>query len=247
MIRAMIFDLDGTLVQTERLKALSYALAVLDLCPNEITEAIVIDAFTDVVGRSRRDVAISLVERFGLEDAAGARMAEFGVSTPWQALVQLRLGYYSEMMSDPAVLRSYQWPHNVALLQQARDTGCKTGLATMSGCARTRAIMEALDLVDAFDFVATRDDVDYAKPDPEIYDLVSRELDVLPVGCLVIEDSPSGVKAALAAQMWCIVVTTPMTRKTIHTQQLLDERWVVDEPAKLTAVVAQMMKERQGD
>jgi beta-phosphoglucomutase len=247
VIRAMIFDLDGTLVQTERLKALSYGLAVLDLCPDEITEGMVIDAFTDVVGRSRRDVVISLVERFGLEDAAEARMAEFGVSTPWQALVQLRLRYYSEMMSDPAVLRNYQWPHNVALLQQARDTGCKTGLATMSACAQTRAIMEALDLVEAFDFVATRDDVDSSKPDSEIYDLVSRELDVLPAECLVIEDSPSGVKAALAAQMWCIVVTTPMTRKTIHTQQLLDERWVVDEPAKLTAVVAQMVKERKGD
>ncbi|NIN95852.1 MAG: HAD-IA family hydrolase [Anaerolineae bacterium] len=247
MIRAMIFDLDGTLVQTERLKALSYGLAVLDLCPDEITEAMVIDAFTDVVGLSRRDVATSLVERFGLEDAAEAHMAEFGVNTPWQALVQLRLRYYSEMMSDPAVLRNYQWPHNVALLQQARDTGCKTGLATMSACAETRAIVEALDLVEAFDFVATRDDVDCGKPDPEIYDLVSRELDVPPAECLVIEDSPSGVKAALAAQMWCIVVTTPMTRKTIHTQQLLDERWVVDEPAKLTAVAAQMLKERKGD
>jgi len=247
MIRAMVFDMDGTLVQTERLKALSYALAVLDLCPNEITEAIVIDAFTDVVGRSRRDVAISLVERFGLEDAAGARMAEFGVSAPWQALVQLRLRYYSEMMRDPQVLHEYQWPHNVALLQQARDTGCKTGLATISACAQARFVLDALDLADAFDFVATRDDVDHGKPDPAIYDLVSRELHVAPVECLVIEDSPSGVKAALAAQMWCIVVTTAMTRKSIHAQQLLDERWVVDNPVKLTAVVEQMMKECQGD
>jgi beta-phosphoglucomutase len=220
MIRAMIFDLDGTLVQTERLKALSYALAVLDLRSDEITEAMVIDAFADVVGLPRRDVATSLVERFGLEDPAKPRMAEFGVSTPWQALVQLRLRYHSKMMSDPTVVRRYQWPHNVALLQQARDTGCKTGLATMSTCAETRAIMEALDLIDAFDFVATREDVDCGKPDPEIYDLVARELDVLPAECLVIEDSPSGVKAALAAEMWCIVVTTPMTRKTIHTQQL---------------------------
>ena len=36
MIRAMIFDLDGTLVQTERLKALSYARAAVELCPDDI-------------------------------------------------------------------------------------------------------------------------------------------------------------------------------------------------------------------
>jgi outer membrane protein insertion porin family len=43
------------------------------------------------------------------------------------------------------VLRNYQWPHNVALLQQARDTGCKTGLATMSPLGPLRAdIAEAL-------------------------------------------------------------------------------------------------------
>jgi len=49
----MIFDLDGTLAQTEKLKALSYARAVAKLCGNKIGEAEVIDAFTDVVGRSR--------------------------------------------------------------------------------------------------------------------------------------------------------------------------------------------------
>ena len=44
-IRAMIFDLDGILVQTERLKALSYAKAALELCPNQLTEASVVAAF----------------------------------------------------------------------------------------------------------------------------------------------------------------------------------------------------------
>lgn len=43
MIRAMIFDLDGTLVQTEKLKALSYARAAVQLCPRDITEAEVIE------------------------------------------------------------------------------------------------------------------------------------------------------------------------------------------------------------
>ena len=43
MIQAMIFDLDGTLVQTEKLKALSYARAAIELCPHEVSEEQVIE------------------------------------------------------------------------------------------------------------------------------------------------------------------------------------------------------------
>ena len=50
MIPATIFDLDGTLVQTERLKALSYAHAAVELCPHNLTEAEVVQAFKEVVG-----------------------------------------------------------------------------------------------------------------------------------------------------------------------------------------------------
>jgi len=44
----MIFDLDGTLVQTERLKALSYARAAVELCPIQLSEAEVLEAFKEV-------------------------------------------------------------------------------------------------------------------------------------------------------------------------------------------------------
>ncbi len=245
MIQAMIFDLDGTLVQTERLKALSYARAAVELCPHALGEAEVVEAFKDVVGLSRREVAMALTERFDLEEKSRARMDEFGVSAPWQAFVQVRLRFYEAMLANPEVLRSNQWPHNVTLLRMARQTGCQTALATMSRCKQAQRVLEALDLADAFDFVATRDDVEHGKPDPEIYQLVVRELDTSPPDCLVIEDSPSGVKAALAAGMWCIAVTTPFTRQAIHAERLLDERWIVDDPDTLTTVVQQMVTEQE--
>ncbi len=244
MIRAMLFDLDGTLVQTERLKALSYARAVMELCPHDVQETDVLEAFKDVVGLSRREVALALVERFQLEVRAAGRIAEFGVDTPWQAFVQIRLQHYQELLADPAILRNNQWPHNVELLHMARRNGCKVGLATMSYCTQVQRVLSVLELTDAFDFVASRDDVEHGKPDPEIYQLVAAELGVQPEDCLVIEDSPSGVKAALAAGMHCIAVTTPFTREQLRTTSLLDARWIVDDATALLAVVDTMFAEQ---
>lgn len=238
MIEAMIFDLDGTLVQTEKLKARSYAKAAVELCPRTISEEQVIEAFKDVVGKSRRDVATALVERFELEPAARARMDEFGVDSPWQAYVQVRLNYYHEMLSDPETVRANQWRHNRDLLDEARRSGCTTGLATMSRCQQANRILRALGLADAFDFVATRDDVENGKPDPEIYLLVARELDVAPAHCLVIEDSPAGVEAGLAAGMQVVAVSTPFTRQRLYDAGLIPDAHIVDNPDDLPEVVA---------
>ena len=242
MIRAVIFDLDGTLVQTERLKATSYARAAVELCPYEVSEEAVIEAYEDVVGLPRHEVASALVERFDLERASRARMDDCGMSAPWQALVQVRLGYYEDMISDPELLRDNQWPHNRDLLRVARESRCRTALATMSGRQRTQQVLEALRLTDAFDFVATRDDVDRGKPDPEIYYLVCKELAIPSNQSMAIEDSPAGVEAALAADLLCIAVTTPFTREKIHAQGLLESRWIVDDPDRLPDLVRGMIQ-----
>lgn len=247
MIRAMIFDLDGTLVQTERLKALSYARAVIELCPHNVSESQVIETFKEVVGLPRQKVAQALINKFDLSGKAEQRMLEFGVSTPWQAFIQVRLQYYQDMLADPQILIDNRWPHNLTLLGQARQAKCKTGLATMSSCEQAQRVLDILNLKDDFDFVASRDDVNQGKPDPEIYNLVADQLNISASQCLVIEDSPSGVQAALAAGMWCIAVTTPFTRSRVHDADLLAERWVVDEPGQLPAVVQKMMSERARD
>ncbi len=243
MIRAMIFDLDGTLVQTEKLKALSYAKAVVELCPHEVHEAEVIEAFKDVVGLSRKEVAERLIVRFSLEESLQSRMNNLGVDTLWQTFIQVRLHYYEKILADPDILRNNQWPHNIALLQSARDAKCKLGLATMSYCEQVQRVLKILDLEGVFDFVASRDDVEHGKPDPEIYNLVAAVLDVPSEECLVIEDSPSGVKAALVAGMSVIAVTTPFTRHAFRANQLLDERWIVDDPASLPQVLNTLLAE----
>lgn len=232
----MVFDLDGTLVRTELLKARSYAEAAVRLRP-ELDAAVVMEAFKDVVGLSRREVATQLVERFGLEETASRRMEAYGVGTAWQAYVQLRLEIYEEMLGDDRVLLDHRWPHTMALLEEARRSCTHLGLATMSHCSQVRRVLQVLGLERTFHTVATRDDVEHGKPDPEIYLLVACELGEDPRNCLAIEDSMAGVQAALAAGMACVAVSTPFTGASLHASGLLDPRWIVDDPTTLSAVV----------
>lgn len=233
MIKAIVFDLDGTLVQTEILKAKSYAEAAIELGQGKFEENDVIEAFKQVVGHPRREVAEFLLQRFNLEDAAKTRIDDYGVVKPWQAYVQVRLQIYESMLNDPQTLLQYRCPYNIALLKWARQNNLKTGLATMSHCPQANRVVQILEIKEELDFIATRDDVENGKPDPQIYLLVAKELNISPSETLTIEDSPAGVKAALNAGMGCIAVTTDYTRKQIHDSKLLSEEWILDNPADL--------------
>jgi len=247
MIKAVSFDLDGVLVQTERLKAISYARAATELCPRCADEETIVEAFKEVVGRSREEVAQALVGRFGLEESARAHMADFGVDAPWKAYVQVRLRIYKQMLADLAVLRDSQWPQVIALVQRLRRSGYRVALSTMSSCEVTFRILEALDLRREFEFVASGDDVERGKPDPEIYQVLVKQLTLAPRECLAIEDSTAGIQSALAAGLWCIAPTSEFTRDAVHAARLLEDRWVVDDPGLLEGTVQKMLAEREGD
>jgi len=238
MLRAVIFDFDGTLIQTERLKGKAYALAAVQLKPDQLNVGEVFAAFKDYVGGSREEVSKSLIKHFDLEAAARSQMGEFSASAPWQVLTRLRLQIYNEMLSDEETIRAAAWDHNMALLQQVRDAQCKIGLATMSHCQQVGRLLHALDLESAFDFIATRDDVDKPKPDPEIYQLVSRELGIALKDTLVIEDSVAGVQAGVTAGAHVLAVATPMTREKLHQSGLLDNIYIVDSPEDLQEKLA---------
>lgn len=209
------------------------------MSPDTLPEYDVIAAFGEVVGLPRREVARHLVARCRLEERSLAAAPGFGVDTAWRAFVQILLRHYNELVADPAGIRAHRWNHNIELLAMARHRSCKTALATMSHCAEADRVLDVLELRSQFDSVATRDDVAHGKPDPEIYLLVANELKSTPAQCLVVEDSPTGVAAAVGAGMRCVAVATPFTRDALHAGGLIDERWIVDDPAELTTVVAQ--------
>jgi beta-phosphoglucomutase len=181
------------------------------------------------------------MRRFGLEDAARGRMARFGVDTPWQAYVQIRLGIYETLLADPDIVLAHRYPHNIALLCEVRREGYPTALATQSHREQARRVLDILGLADEFDVVVTRDDVEHGKPDPEMHLLAARELGVGPEECLAIEDSPAGVKAALAAGAEIVAVTTDLTRQKFRDTNLLDRSHIVDDPCTLPKVVRRLI------
>ncbi len=246
MISAVMFDLDGTLLETEELKALSYARAAVELRPEHVREDDVLAAFGDLVGRSREEVASTLMRRFGLEEAVRERMREFEADEPWEAYAGVRLRIYEELLDDPDLLLKQRYPHNIELLHELRRAGYPTALTTMSHRHHVRRVLSVLGLDDAFDVVVPRDDVERGKPDPEIDLLAARKLGVPPEEFLVIEDSPAGVKAALAAGMAVVAVATELTRRGLRRSGVLDPRWVVEDPQRLPDVVRQRIEAAGG-
>ena len=243
MIQAIIFDLDGTLVQTEKLKALSYAIAVQRLRKLPEPDQDAVEAYRAVVGASRKETSKFIMEQLGLEEELRPLASQYGVGEPSEVLTAMRTAIYTEMVADPQVLRDNQWPHTIDLLRVARETFCRAALATMSLREEALRVLRALDLEQSLDLVLTAEDVQRPKPDPEIYLLAAERLAVPPGECLVLEDSPTGVRAGVAAGMNVIAVATPFTRPGFMREQPVPEAWVVQDPATLPDVVRRRIEE----
>mgnify|MGYP001233123287 FL=1 len=93
------------------------------------------------------------------------------------------------------------------------------------------------------DEVLTSEDVQNPKPDLEIYLLAAQKLEVDPQDCLVLEDSPNGVQAAVAAGMNVIAVATPFTISGLHPSQVVNHAWMVHDPEELLDVVRERIAE----
>jgi HAD superfamily hydrolase (TIGR01509 family) len=183
------------------------------------------------------------MDSLGLEPELTSKMADYGVANPWEVLSAMRGEIYEDMVADPQVLRDNRWPHTIDLLRAVSDAGCRTALATMSQRQEAMRVLQALEIESFLEVVLTREDVEQPKPDPEIYLLAAERLEVQPQDCLVLEDSPNGVRAGVAAGMNVIAVATPFTAASLHSSQILEHNWVVHQPEDLLEVVKQRIAE----
>ena len=231
MIKAVIFDLDGTLIQTEVLKARSYAKAIHQLTKGKIQEEKVLDGFSSYVGLSRTEVVEGLSLEFMSELAPvyPGRKPEF-IS---QAIISKRLEIYGDMINDSELLSGLFCPFNIALLNSLYEDKYIIALATMSYLTETERMLSVMKFRDKLSVIVTRDSVANGKPDPEIYLKVSGMLGVKPEECLVIEDSVNGINAAVRAGMTVFAVTNDITRESVHKAEVLENQYIIDDLAEL--------------
>ncbi len=238
-----MFDLDGTLVQTEKLRAQACSIAVQHLRSLPEPDLRAIEAYRETVGAFQDVASRHIIDRLGLDANLQPLVDQYGVSETWQVLVSMVKTIYEDMVADPQVFIDNQWPHTVNLLRVARDTDCQTALVTNSSREEALHVLRALDLEQSLDLVLTREDVEHPKPDPEIYRLAAEKLAVPPEECLVLEDSSNGVRAGVAAGMNVIAIATPFTVAGLHTSQVLEHAWVVHDPKNLLQVVKDRIAE----
>ena len=243
MITAILFDMDGVLVDNEKLKGLSVGIAVQRLRGLAEPDPQGIQAYREMVGASREVVSRHIVDRLSLEPDLRPIMSEYAASEPWEALGAMRRAIYDDMVADPQLVRDNQWPHTVGLLRLAKENNCKTALATLSARAEALHFVRALGLEQFLDLVLAREDVKNGKPAPDIYLLAAEKLEVEPQDCVVIEDSPNGVRAGVAAGMNVVAFGTPFTIDSLHSAQIVDHRWIVHDPDKLLEVVERRIAE----
>ena len=237
MFEAVIFDLGGTLVQIERLKAYSYARTALVLSEGPLQEAEVITAYKELAKWDRADAAASLVRRFGLRKEASARQREFGVKTPAEVFLHIHKQFFAQMLADPLVVRNSAWPHAMALMR--RQHPVRYALVSCISQHSAMRILEILGIEDAFHRVVTAGAE--TRHTPAFFRQVAHQLGVPPAACLAFEDTVRGIHAAKKAGMKAVCIPNDYTRDTVLADQGLPADHLVLSSRELPELVDRLV------
>jgi HAD superfamily hydrolase (TIGR01509 family) len=186
MIRALIFDFDGL---------------VLD------TETALIDAYGDVHAAHGIPFDRALfIRSVGHADFSFDPWRGFGPAAERDSLEAERRGFNRARSEGKPIL-----PGVVALMGSAREAGLRLGLASNSSHQHVEGHLGTLGLLERFDFVACREDVASPKPEPDLYRLVLNQFGLRGREAIAFEDSLTGVIAAKRAGLWVVAIPNPST------------------------------------
>ena len=178
-LRAIIFDLDGVLADSEPWW-------------NEIDAQLLKEFGADYRGEYHKDV-LGVSYRLAVEFYKKA----FGIPTPTEEMMKRRGEIATEFFANHVGL----FPSTKEVLEQLREMKIRLALATSSVGASARPFLDRHQLTQFFEVIITGDEIERGKPKPDIYLRTAEELDIAADKCLVIEDSLSGIAAAKAAHM----------------------------------------------
>jgi sugar-phosphatase len=191
MLRALLFDMDGLLIDSEPLwhEAEIYGFGLAGL----------------------RLTAEQCLETTGLrvDEVVQFRYAEHPWAAPSQDAVAAAIaGRVVELVCAKGVLK----PGVAEALDFARASGLRIALASSSPYVIIDAVLDTFGLRSAFEVIHSAEEEARGKPEPDVYLTTARKLGVEPAVCLALEDSPNGVVAAKAAGMKCIAIPEPVLR-----------------------------------
>lgn len=186
MIRALVFDFDGLILDTE---------------------TPLIDAYAEIHARH----AVAFDRAVFLRSVGHADYA----FDPWHGFSphsdRAALELERRACKDDLLLRQPILPGVVALLDAARAAGLKIGLASNSEHSWCDPHLRRLGLRDHFDFLACRGDTPSPKPEPDLYKLVLNTFGVRGHEAIAFEDSHTGSLAAKRAHLWVVAIPNEST------------------------------------
>ena len=200
--RAIIFDCDGVLVDSEGLawQAWRDVLGLYGYQPSD-------GEIGRLLGRSADEVHDYFASRVKISDEVAMKVA---LDTTMMKLFEEHLERFEDAVS---------------LAIEGRTRGLGIAVASSSDHRRVVRSLDIVGIRDLFDVIVAGDDVRNGKPSPDVYLEAARQLDIAPSGCLAVEDSLVGVSAALAAGMFVVAVLRPNTdRGNLASASLVVER-----------------------
>ena len=186
-IRAVIFDMDGVLVESEPLINAA-AIAMF----KEKGLVVQPEDFLPFVGAGEDRYIGGVAEHYGFPlDVPAAKKRTYEI---YLDLVPTRLEAFTGVLD---------------LVNSCRDAGLRVAVASSSDEVKVRANLEKIGLpIQSWDAVVTGKAVQNKKPAPDIFLVTARRLGVIPPACVVVEDAVNGIQAAKAAGMHCVAVAT---------------------------------------
>jgi HAD superfamily hydrolase (TIGR01509 family) len=212
-IRAVIFDMDGVLADSEP----SW---------NEIDAALLAEHGVAYRGEYHREV-------LGVSYPVAIEFYRktFGVTAPLDELMRRRAEIATEFFAKHIGL----FPSTMSVLEELRQMNLRLGVGTSSVSTSARPFLDRHQLTAFFEVIVTGDEVAHGKPHPDIYLRAAEKLRVPPEDCLVIEDALSGIAAAKAANMR--VVAIPDARFVDVSAYTNKADWLLESLSKIPPLI----------
>ena len=207
MKKAVIFDMDGVIAETEHAHIGAEKQTMLKY-GIEISE----DELHEYTGTTAKVMFTSLIEKYKL-------------NTTFDRIFKEKEEILFKLLEEDV----QPTKGVIDLLRKLKKMKIKLAVASSSHKRMIEYVLKKLKIIDLFDSIVGAEDIDRSKPDPEIFLISAKRLNVKPEECIVVEDSKLGVEAAKKAGMKCLGYINPSSGK----QDLSKADFVAEDFCKL--------------